>query len=439
MRKCALPVLLFFVLVGCERLGPVQEISVRSSGLVEELPRAEPAAGDWPWWRGAGRNGVSLDTNVPITWSSTENIVWRAHVPGRGHGSPCVWGEQIFLATADESNQVQLVLCYDRTSGERLWRTPVHRAGFERKHRKNSYASSTPACDGERVYVPFLNRRAIYVTATDLEGNIVWQTEAGPFKSQHGYGASPVLYKSFVIVSGENYGQGFLAALHRETGEIMWRIKRPNVATFSSPIVAQVAGRAQLLLCGAEAVSSYNPDTGQRLWYCEGTTEVTAGTMTFGKDVVYASGGYPDKELLCIRADGSGHVTETHIVWRTNRGVAYVPSPLVHEGYLYVVNDGGIASCFEAESGRVVWRQRLRGNFSASPTFAAGYLFVPNETGTTFVFKAGPQFELVAENSLGDGGFASPAISREQILVRTNHYLYLIGSSSAAETVGASP
>jgi hypothetical protein len=418
---------------GCGDRESSGEVRLPPDGGHEVLPPAVPQKDDWPWWRGPTHDGKSDATGVPFTWSESQNILWKAPVPGRGHSTPSIWGERIFLATADETEETQSVLAYDRRSGARLWERVAHRGNFAPKHQKNSHASATPAADGERVYVPFLNDKALFATALDHGGNIIWQTKVGAFTSQHGYGSSPVLYKSVVIVSGDSQKGSFIAALHRKTGKVLWRTPRGDNPNYATPIVGDVAGRPQLLLHGAGTVSSYDPDSGERLWFCEGPCEVAACTIAFGPELVYASGGYPDKNLLAIRADGSGDVTSTRVAWKVAaRGVTYVPSPVLHEGHLYVVKDDGIATCFEASTGKVVWTERLGGAFSASPALAAGHFFVPNESGVTYVFKAAPVFDLVAQNDLGDGGFASPVICGGKIYLRTNHNLYCIAKSGTA-------
>jgi len=426
-------VLLFLMsLVGCSNSEPIQEIRAADSGAPEAAAVAIAPTADWPWWRGPNRDGKAVDATPPTEWSSMENILWKADVPGRGHSTPSVCGDRIFVTSADEQKQIQWLYCYDRATGRRIWETKIHEGNFEHMHEKNSQASCTPACDGERVFTAFLNNKGVHVTAVDFDGRILWQKEAGPFYTVHGYAASPVIYKSFVIVAGDNVETGFLAALHRETGEIVWRVPRTNETSFCSPIVAHVAGRDQLLLSGFEQITSYNPENGELIWMARGTADTTAGTLIADDEHVYASGGYPQAQTLCIRADGSGDVTDTHIVWK-NREKAYVPSLVLHDGLLFEINDGGIGLCFEAATGKQLWKSRLGGGFSASPIYANGLLYVPNEEGNLFVIRASRDFEIVAQNHLHDGGFASPVILGDRIYLRTNHHLYCIGNPAAQE------
>lgn len=375
-------------------------------------------------------DGKSRDKGLPTQWSESENIVWQADVPGRGHASPIVVGDRVLLATADENAKQQLLVCYDRKTGKERWRTTVHEGGFMRMHSKNSQASATPASDGERMFAVFINSDALWVTATDLEGDIIWQKQAGPFKSEHGYGSSPVLYKSLVIVCGDNAGGSFVAALDRETGKVIWRTARQRLGrhgSYATPVVHLLAGKPQLLLAGHGKITSYDPATGERIWYCNGPAEVAAGTVACSDKLVFASAGYPEKEILAIRADGSGDVTSSHVVWRTGKGVTYCPSPLYHDGHLYVVNDKGIATCFKAETGKQLWQKRLGGDFSSSPILVEGKLFVTNERGVTSVLEAAPKFRSLGKNQLGDAGFATPAIAKGQMFLRAGDKLYCIG------------
>jgi outer membrane protein assembly factor BamB len=396
-------------------------------------PAASPQAapGDWPWWRGPTFDGKSSDHRAVTTWSTTENVVWKVVVPGRGHSSPVVCGQRVFLTTADEKAEKQLILAFDRKTGKSLWSTLAHQGGFTRKNPKNSHASATPACDGERLYSVFINRTSLYVTATNLDGRILWQSEAGAFTSEHGYGSSPVLYGSLLIVNGDSLKGCFVAALDRRTGKVAWRTNRKTTGrhgSYATPVVAQLDGKPQLILTGMGEVASYDPETGKLIWSCAGPAEVTACTPACSDTLVFATGGYPEKELLAIRADGSGDVTTTHVVWRTGKGVAYVPSPLYHHGYLYVVADGGLLTCFEAATGKQVWQERLPGAFTSSLVLVGDLLYATNEAGRTYVVKAGPKFELVATNDLGDGVLATPTVCGGRVFLRTSHDLYCLGS-----------
>ena len=374
---------------------------------------------DWPAWRGPTGNGIAADGQTPpVSWNATKNIVWKTSVPGRGHSSPTVVGNRIFLTTADKAAQIQSVVAFDRTTGRQVWKTDVHRGGFPRAiHPKNSHASPTVACDGERLFASFFNSASVRVTALGLDGKKLWQRTVGPYrpqKYQYGYAPSPAIYKSFVLIAADVEAGGFLAALDRKTGRIVWRTPRPAKQSYSSPIVATVAGRDQLLISGCDLVSAYDPNTGKRLWSTPGTAMATCGTMVWEGGLVFASGGYPKAETICVRGDGSGR-----IVWK-NTQKCYEQSMLVHEGHLYAFTDPGIGVCWKADDGTQMWKARLGGKVSASPVLAGGNIYASNEKGKTFVFRADPSaFKQVARNQLGDEGFPTLSICGNRIYLRT--------------------
>ncbi|HUT34338.1 MAG TPA: PQQ-binding-like beta-propeller repeat protein [Planctomycetota bacterium] len=356
-------------------------------------------------------------------------MVWRADVPGRGHGSTTLWGGRLFLATADEKEKAQYVLAFDRRDGKKLWQAELHRGGFMRMHPKNSHASATPACDGERVFMPFIVQGGIWLDALSLDGKIAWQKRLGDFESMHGFAASPVFYKSLVIVVADAIKNSFIIALHRKTGEVAWKIDRPSykLGTYASPSVGRIAGRDQLLIQGPYKLFSYDPATGKELWTCDGPDESTGSTVTFDALHVWAAAGFPKRNLMCVRADGSGDVTKTHRVWEKRDKMAYIPSMLLADGLLYMVEDEGRLYCFEAKTGEVVWETKLAAKFSASPVLAGGRIYVTSEVGVTYVYKPDRAFELLAQNDLGDGGFATPVFVADRIYLRTLHSLYCLG------------
>jgi outer membrane protein assembly factor BamB len=426
-RNRAMGYALVLLLAGCGKWRH-GDLTVRSV----ERPTGETpvaSANDWPAWRGPNGDGIALGTDVQTTWSKTEHVRWQSPVPGCGHASPIVCGDRVFLTTADEEKQQHRLLAYNRQTGELLWNLLIHEGGFMHKHEKNSYASATPVCDGKHVFATFLYDGALWVTAVTFDGKIVWQVAAGPFMAEHGDSASPVLYKSALLVAGDNLGSSFVAALNRATGRILWRANREGSGrhgSYGSPILATLAGRPQFLYAGLSRTASYAPDTGDELWNCTGPAECTGSSMAAGGDLAFASGGYPEHSLLAIRADGRGDVTESRIAWQTHKGVTYVPSPIFYDGRLFVINDEGTAACYNAATGGEVWRKRIDGSFTASPVIVGGKLFMTNEAGTTFVLAAGPKYELLAANDLGSGGMATPAICGGQIFIRTADQLFCI-------------
>ncbi|HEX3313864.1 MAG TPA: PQQ-binding-like beta-propeller repeat protein, partial [Gemmataceae bacterium] len=371
---------------------------------------------DWPWWRGPTRNGVAAaEPMPPLTWSDTENILWKTEVPGRGHGSPIVVGDQVFLATAEADRDTQSLLCFDRKTGRRLWQTDVHTGGLTKQgNGRSTLASSTPACDGKRVFINFLNAGAIFTTALDRDGKKLWQTKIADYVLHQGFGSSPALYENLVFVSADNKGAGALVALDRGTGERIWKRDRPKLPNYASPILLDAAGKKQLVFIGCDLVTSLDPKSGSLLWEIPGaTTECVTSTVTDG-NLVFTSGGYPKNHIAAVRADGSGK-----LVWESKTKV-YVPSMLVRKEHLYGVGDGGVAFCRKADTGTEVWTGRLEGAFTASPILVGERIYAVNEAGRTFVFDADPAaFNLVATNSLGGETMATPAICGGRIYLRT--------------------
>lgn len=403
---------------------------------------AEPiqfAPTDWPWWRGPNRNGVAAaDQTPPLKWSESENVLWRAPVIGRGHGAPTVVGDQVFLAVAEHEAEVQSVVCFDRRTGKEVWKTDIHRGGFEKKgNSKSSLASPTVACDGQRVFVNFLHDGAIYTTALGRDGKQLWQTKITDYVLHQGFGSSPAVYQSLVLVSADNKGTGVLAGLDRATGKIVWKQERPKLPNYTSPIVLNVAGRDQLFFTGCDLVASLDPLTGKKLWEVAGsTTECVTSTVTDGQ-LIFTSGGYPKNHMSAVTADGSGK-----LVWE-NTSRVYVPSMLVRDGYLYAVLDAGVATCWKSSTGEEVWKNRVAGGaFSASPVLVGEHIFATSETGKTSIFKASPAgFDLVAENQLGDDVYATPTICGSRIYMRVakqengqrREWLYCLGQPESAK------
>ncbi|HVK09166.1 MAG TPA: PQQ-binding-like beta-propeller repeat protein [Gemmataceae bacterium] len=393
------------------------------------LSAADPIAfgpDDWPWWRGPNRDGhADPKQQIPLEWSETKNVVWKAPVPGRGHGSPCVVGRHVYLASADMQNQVQSVHCFDRATGKELWKTDVHKGGLKQdRNVKSSLASCTPACDGQRVFVNFLNNDAVYATALDLTGKQLWQERIDDYVNHQGFGASPAVYGPLLLVAVDHKGGGALAGLDRETGKAVWTRPRAKVPNYSSPIVLKLNGKDQLILTGTDLVTSLDPLTGKENWEVKGaTTECVTSTITDGTHV-FTSGGYPKNHVAAVKADGSGKVA-----WENGTRV-YVPSMLVKDGHLFAVQDAGTAVCWASATGKEVWSGRLRGTFSSSPVLVGEHILATNEAGRTFVFKASLKgLEVVAENQLGDDAFATPTVCGGRIY----HRVATVGKGSRQE------
>jgi outer membrane protein assembly factor BamB len=385
------------------------------------LAHAEPIndgitvdAADWPWWRGPSRNGVANpDQTPPTEWSDAKNVVWKTPVPGRGHSSPTVFGDHVYLATADEKAETQSVVCFDRESGKQLWETVCHRGGLMRKNEKSSAASGSVACDGESVFICFANSDAVFVTSLAVDGKQRWQEKICDYTIHQGFGASPAIYQSLVIAAADSHAGGVLAALDRKTGKLVWKHDRPQEPNYTSPIILHAAGKDQLFLTGCGLFSSFDPLTGKVLWEVPGATiECVTSTVTDGERV-FCSGGYPKNHLAGVAADGSGE-----LAWET-RDRVYVPSLIERDGYLFGVLDAGVATCWESATGDQAWKKRVGGEFSASPVLVGDAIYATSEKGETFVFRANAKkYEEIAVNKLGDLAMASPTICGSRIYMR---------------------
>jgi len=394
----------------------------------------EVQAGDWTQWRGPNHNNVAeAGQGGPTEWTETKNIIWKVDVPGRGHASPVITGNTIVLCSADDQSQTQAVMAFDRIQGKRLWLTQISQGGFPETHRKNTHASPTAATDGKHIFATFCHHEKIEAVCLDLQGKIIWRKDAGGFRPnlyEYGYAASPTIYKDKLIISGDCDTIAWLKALKISDGSVAWEQQREKMLNWSSPIVASIAGRDQLLLSGTHKIASYDPESGNPLWSTPCLTMATCGTCTWDGDLIFASGGYPDSETVAVKADGSG------VVWK-NRVKCYEQSMVAHNGYLYAFADNGIAYCWNATTGKEMWKERLSGPVSTSPLLVGDTIFATNEAGTTWAFKANPnKYEQLAENQLGDSAFASIAAVDGQLFIRAaagdgagrKETLYCIGS-----------
>lgn len=403
----------FTILLGYLTLAPINPVQ---GDELTEFPKLNIKT-DWPWWRGPQRNGIGDDQPVPTKLSDKDHVVWKTPVPGRGHSSPTVVGNRVYLTTADEEQKIHYVLAFDRATGKQLWQTEVNRGGFPAKnHPKNTEATPTVACDGERLFATFYNHDTVQAVALDLNGKVQWKLAAGPFHPkayEYGYAPSPVIYRKSVIIAAEFDGESFLSGFDRLKGTRLWKAERPHSITFSTPVVAPINNKDQLLLSGAQQVAAYDPANGKQLWSTAGTTAATCGTMVWDKGIVFASGGYPKAETLAVQADGSGKV-----LWKNNQK-CYEQSMLAYDGHLYALTDNGIMMCWRGSDGKEMWKQRLAGPVSASPVLAGGHIYQANELGTLYVYRPTPEkFDLVEENKVGDDSFPSPAICGGQIFLR---------------------
>ncbi len=349
-------------------------------GLVG-LSRAE----NWPCWRGPRGDGTSTETGLPMKWdgASGENIVWKTIIPGRGHASPIVWEDRVFVVSCIEDakdggkTHQRVLVCLDRKSGGVLWQTPVLATPLEKKHSLNSFASGTPATDGTLVYTTFLepdfgsaSERTpgnMVVSAHDFTGKLRWQVRPGRFASVHGYCSCPVLFEDLVIVNGDHDGDSYLVALDRSTGKTVWKTPRTNkTRSYVTPLIRAIDGRTQMVFSGSKHVASYDPRTGTQHWTIDGPTEQFVASLVYDGKFFYLSAGFPTYHVMAIRPDGVGDVTKTHVAWHVKNATCYVPSPVVVDKYLLVADDRGTANCFDTATGNRHWQARLGNHYSAS-------------------------------------------------------------------------
>ena len=438
--------------------------------ILAPIALAVPLSGssDWPQWRGPSSSGVSTESPLPVTWSATENIAWKAPLAGLGTSSPIVSGDTVFvtsqigqssLAEGDSHPQLArddgalakreapiggrrggaaagdgdvwlVVEAFNRTDGRRRWIWRSKAAGpIPAVHEKHNLATPTPASDGQRVYAWFGNGQ---VVALDMNGRELWSrhlgTEHAPFRTQWGHGSSPTLYGDLLLLLCDHLADAYLLALDVRTGKDRWKADRgEGRVSHSTPIVVPAPGGDELIVNSSARIDAYDPRTGALLWF-EGTTRQTPiPSAVFHDGRIYLSRGYRNSDYMAIRPGGRGDVSATHVEWRRPSGASYVPSVLYYDGLLYMTNDVGVVTCADARTGEPVWRHRLGGVFFASPVAGDGNIYLASETGEIFVLRGGREPRVIARNDLGERLIASPAIAGGRILLRSDRTLFAVG------------
>jgi outer membrane protein assembly factor BamB len=410
------------------------------------------SAENWPGWRGPRGDGTSLEQGIPTAWNGEtgQNVRWKVELPGTGHSSPVIWEDRVLVTACLEDSLERVLLCLDRHTGKTLWQKTVVKSPLETKHTLNSFASSTPATDGSLIFVSFLqvDGRTVpapnvgkprpitpgemVVAAYDFDGNEKWQVKPGEFVSAHGYCSNPVLYRDTVIVNGDHDGDSYIVALDRNTGKTIWKQKRANgIRSYVTPLIRWIDSRPQMVLSGSEAITSFNPDDGTVFWTVDGPTEQFVASMVYDGEYFFMAAGFPTHHVVAVKPDGSGNVTETHVKWHSTDAKCYVPSPVLCSGLLFVADDRGTASAFDAKTGEKVWRERMGNHFSTSLITNAGKVFFVADNGITKIVDPGTQSEsgtpqIVAENPLGESTYASPAIAHGNLFIRGEKHLFCI-------------
>jgi outer membrane protein assembly factor BamB len=422
--------------------------------LLVSFAIAADSPGDWPHWRGPNDDGVARG-DAPLHWSDTEHIAWKAHVPGRGHSSPVVWGDRIFLTTAvptadlpppppsgekrflsANAPQVEhklMLLCFDRKTGKLLWekvaRTATPHEGYHPQY--GSFASNSPVTDGKHVIASFGSRGVYCYT---LDGQLVWEKDLGiklKMRLAFGEGSWPALDGNTLVLVFDHEGDSFIVALDKNTGRELWRTPREGSTNWSGPLITTHNGRKQVIVAATKKVCAYDLVTGKLIWETTGLGANTVPAPVASGDLAYVMSGYRNPNLMAVRMGREGDLTGTDaIVWQTQRGTSYTASPVLHEGKLYVLTDNGMLSCFDAKTGTPYYQQaRMPGphNFKASPVAANGKLYLASEEGDVIVVRMGEKFEVVATNSLADQIFiATPAIVGGDIYLRGQNTLFCI-------------
>jgi outer membrane protein assembly factor BamB len=410
--------------------------------LVNSVPAAEPA---WVHWRGPSGQGYTDDTRVPLTWSETGNVLWKTKLPGRGNSSPVVWGDRVFLTSADDRGAERYVLCVRTTDGQLLWKqTAAKGVAPEKTHNWNGYASPSCTTDGKHVYA-FFGTPGLF--CYDFDGKLVWKHEFGTFLSEAGWGtgASPFLFEDLVIQNCDNDGTGAgnapqaLVALDKNTGEVRWTALRKQGRGFSTPRLIPVAGgRVDLVLNGPNAVVGYDPKTGAELWRCARSDP--RDQARFGEplpvndtEMLFVLSGRPGP-CQALRLPDKGDVTKSHVLWQADRkNHRDVSSPILWDGLVYQADSKGVLTCLELKTGKVLYNEPLGARDSkslSSPILLRGKLLFPLDNGTTVVVEPGRTFKVAGRNKLDgetlDFG-ASPAVADGKLYLRSQSYLYCIG------------
>jgi outer membrane protein assembly factor BamB len=434
------------------------------------------AAQNWPSFRGANATGFVEGKPTPTTWDATKstNVLWKTPIPGLAHASPVVWGDRVFVTTAvsskggeyfrhglygdvdsdkDTSPHSWHVYSLDKKTGKIVWdRVACEGVPKIKRHIKSTHASSTPVTDGTHV-VAFFGSEGLY--CYDLNGKLIWKKDLGVLDGgwfydpdyQWGTASSPIIYKNMVIVQCDVQKNSFIAAYNLKDGKELWRTPREEIPSWGTPTIYEGPARVELITNATRAIRAYDPMTGKELWHMTGNPEVTATTPIFGHGLIFICNSYrPNQPIYAIRAGATGDIslkpnetTNQHIAWSMQRGGTYMPTPLIYGEFLYTCANQGVMACYNPKTGERLYQQRIGdkgGSYSASPVAADGKIYLSSEDGEIFVVKAGPKYELLATNQMGEVLMATPAISDGMIFVRGQHSVFAIaerGTASAAK------
>ena len=410
------------------------------------------AAGNWPEFRGPSGNGLastlgsSKSPGLPLHWSETENVKWKTSIPHKGWSTPVIMNNQVWFTTATLEGHDFFVICVDAKSGViRLNKMLFHADNPEPLGNPlNSYASPSPVIESGRVYIHFGSYGTACLDTKTFE--LLWKRTDLPCRHFRGPGSSPILFKDLLILTMDGVDVQYLVALDKTTGQTVWKTDRSAEwndldtdgkprgegdlrKAYSTPLIIDVNGSKQMISVGAKAVYGYDPADGRELWKVHNRAYSGAASPVYGNGIAYMISGFGKTELLAVRVDGSGDVTDTHIVWKTSRNVPRTPSPLLIDDLLFTINDTGTVMCLEALTGKEIWSQRITGDYAASLLYADGQIYCFNRDGKTTIFRAAHKYEILATNTLNSGFMASAAVAGRALFLRTKTHLYRIESS----------
>jgi outer membrane protein assembly factor BamB len=382
--------------------------------------------GDWPQFRGPGGAGVSDEKNMPEKWDAKDGVRWKVELPGRGLSCPVIAAGRVFVTACSGYRETRLhVLCFDEATGQKRWERQLTATGDTNCHPTTCMAAPTPVTDGKNVYALFATAD---VAAFDADGNLLWYRSLAKdypnISNQVGMAASPILHKDLLIVPMENAVDSFILALETKTGKNRWKLDRERAITWPTPLLAPVGpkGRLDLLLLSPTDVAAVDPATGKMRWTYNPQTTDTIPSLVVGEGLVFA----PRHPLVALKPPADGQTPE--VVWKSPPNfVSGFPSPVFYQGRLYGLTQTGV-TCLDAANGKELWRERVEGPFAATPVIADGKLYVVNEKGTAFVFSLGDKPELLSKNVLNDPILATPALANGAIYLRSDGFLYCIGS-----------
>lgn len=395
--------------------------------------RATEPADSWKQFRGDSADGLALEADLPTEWNEETNVAWKTKIHGRGWSSPVVDEDEIWLTTATEDGLQMYVLCIDLNDGSVRHDQMI----FENKdvqpdyHVTNSYASPTPVIEGEYLYVHFGAYGTACIRREDCR--VLWQRRDLPCNHYRGAGSSPILYEDLLIFHMDGFDYQYAVALNKRTGETVWKRDREIdygtdngdlYKAFSTPIIIQVRGKDQLISPASKACLALDPRSGEEIWRVRYEEHSTTVRPLFDGQRIYLSTGFGKAKMICVRVDGSGDVTDTHVDWVQKKSIGSKPSPVLVNGWLFDVTDAGVMERISTKTGKIEWQQRLGDKFSASLVANADYVYAFDHSGSGYVFTAAEDPQLVAQNMLPEGCNASPAIVGDSLILRTTSHLY---------------